>query len=234
MRSDGLLTRVARPMIRCSNLFTKTLATSKVLMVSAFFAAGCGGPIVDIPPHIPPAPEKPARLSSVYLFREVVRLQIGEGRVEGEGFYYFRNADRVARAFPAALTFYTAPWQQPPESLRFIHVSPDADEEVPFVWLEKNCPLAQLVVPPSRSYCLRVDWEQRLSANRFVYLLKRKPPWNLRREQIRLTVLVPRRFKNVSLNYRYTYRFDTEGHYCYVIVRNNFEPKEDLVVGWEK
>ena len=188
----------------------------------------------EAPLQVPPAPETIAAAASVRLFREVLRFRITGATVEGLGFYYFHNDDAVARAFPAAFSFIVAAWQGPPRRLQFMRVSADENEDLPFVWLEKNYPLTNLFIPPGEDCCLRVGWEQEVSQGRFVYRFKRQPPWNPDREHVRLTLLVPDDFRDVRTNFPVSYRFNSETQQALVFVRDDFVPTEDYVVSWKR
>lgn len=212
-------------------LSVKTPLVGVPVLIVALVAVGCAPAVHEVGPQLPPGPAGEGQ--SIYLFREVVSFEIKEGEVIGRGFYYFRNPAGAERAFSAALAFFVAPWQGAPEQVQFTHVPPESDKPLPYVWLDRNCPLTQIIVPPRGTYCLRVDWKQKLSGKKFVYLLLREQPWNRKREHLRLTLLLPRDLRRVDINYKCTYKSKTPTHRCYVIVRDNFEPPANLEVTWK-
>jgi hypothetical protein len=219
---------------RFSGLPRQLIAGWVLPLFLAVGAMACRSAAPPMRPQLPPSSENVPPQASVSLFREVLSFKIESGKAVGQGFYYFRNPDAVARAFPTALQFFVSKWQGLPQALQLAQISPEADDDLPYVWLDPGCPLTQILVPPRSNYCLRVDWEQPLSDRKFVYVLRRESPWNLRRDLLRLTILVPSRFRNVRMNCRPSFKFKTGQHRSFVIVRENFEPTEDLVVTWEE
>lgn len=220
--------------MRCCLVAVQAIRVPFTALLAATMSVSCAMRVPEASLQVPPAPEADRSPQNIFLFREVLRFRIRDGKVEAVGFYYFRNPDTVARAFPAAFSFAIDSWQGPPRNLQFMHVSPAQNEDLRFVWLEKNYPLTDLFIAPGNNYCLRVSWEQDLSQNRFVYRLKRQPPWNRQREILRLTLLVPESLRDVRINYPASYEFESESQHAFVLVRDNFIPTEDLVVSWAR
>jgi len=186
-------------------------------------------PVADSAARVP---EREGQPRSVALRREVVTFRLDGKKIEGQAFYHFQNYSEVTRTFPAAVLFYVGAGQGPPGRLRFMQVTGERSDEIPFVWLEQNCPMAEIVVPPHETYCLRVDWEQDLTGNRFVYLLRRDPPWDARRPQIRLTLSAPRQFNRVQLNFGRVRRYKDDSRRYWVFSAEDFAPTEDFVATW--
>jgi hypothetical protein len=205
-----------------------------ILPVALVAALACRSTGPRLEPQMPPAVGDESLLGAVRLFREVVSFRLSDTRVEGQGFYYFRNAGTVAEAFPTAFAFLVSDAQGPPEHLRFMHVARDYDEEMSFVWLNEFCPLTQIVVQPKSRYCLRLDWQQRLTGTQFAYHLQRDPPWNADRRLLRLTLSVPDDFRHVRFNWPYSHRFKTETDTWYVFAQENVVLTEDLAISWER
>ena len=157
-------------------------------------------------------------------YKEKVLISIEKNEIAVNGTYYFRNDyDRsitVRFRYPFPLDkYHEYPHHIEVRGINFIR----AERDICF-FLNFN---------PYEEKEVNIRYRQKLKSNRATYIVRTTRLWNNPIELAHFIIIVPMRFKRVTISFQPDSSMLKDDYIYYYVTRKSFFPNKDLIVVWE-
>jgi hypothetical protein len=161
--------------------------------------------------------------------REIVQINIAEGKAEVTGKYWVKAIKAPARLkifypFPRDNYFY-------PDEISVIYN--DTQKLDMTVNRDSQGVCFELILPDTNTVPFTVSYSQRLKGNEFRYILSTTKSWGKPLEIAEFIINVPISLKRQSISYQPDNVEINERTLRYLIKREKFWPEQDLIITWE-
>jgi hypothetical protein len=173
--------------------------------------------------------------TSVEFFQEEITFIVNDSIARVEGVYHFRN--NLGRAFdmPVMFPFHVDSTTAYPDLIEaYIADSTGHRRALDFVDMpERECIRMRIPMAAGPETIWNLNYEQRISAERAVYVITSTAAWQKPLEKATYTFITPASFKDVEVWPEPDTTFIENGMAYRRCVKYNFMPKREMTISWK-
>jgi hypothetical protein len=172
--------------------------------------------------------------SPVDFFTEEITLSVSDSISQISGIYYFRNNTSNDKPFTAMFPFYVDSLSAFPDKIRAYIVTAGDTAEIDYrPIIERDAIVLQIPLVPNGVTSWHLDYSQRISFHRAVYIITSTAAWKKPLEEATYRFVVPARFDSVLVWPEPDSTKRIGSNIEYISHKTNFMPQRDMEIIWK-